>query len=267
MFQFIFKNLIIFIFCLVFLLGCDDIPRDNILDPKNPTSERPKIVTVEAFVNTNPNATYFFNDTLLNALDQIKNTYNNKITVLEYHLKTIVTALNDTPWVYSLNETIYDNYLEDLVVKNKGVPDVFINGIAARVQGASTVQNSIIRLEEALQPFIIQNSLFSLEPMASIQNNEINLSVKIARLGSTNAQNILVKAIIIYKIDDEILKRVAYGIAKSTIIGEIENGEIKDVDIDPVPLATFQYQSISVIVMVTSEDEKTIYQSIEVDIP
>lgn len=267
MFQYIFKRSILIIFCLIFLFYCDDIPRDNILDPKNPSSERQKIVTIEAFVYTGSDAPNTLNETVLYALDQIENAYGNKVTIMEYHRNT--TNYSADPYVtdpynnYS-NENLYDIYTGNV---GEGVPDVFINGIAARVQGASTVQNSVFRLEQALQPFIIQNSLFTIEPQASIQNGEIDLSLKIAKLGSSNAQDIIVKAIIVYKIDNDILERVVHGIGKSTIIEEIENGEIKEVDIDPIPLAQFSYQSISVIFAVTSEDEKSIYQSIEVDIP
>lgn len=259
---YIFKITTIFIFCLVLFLRCDDIPRDNILDPKNPSSRQPKIITIEAFVYTGDDAPNNINESLLHALDQIENDYGNKVTIMEYHRNT--TNYTDDPYHTTGNENLYNIYTGNT---GKGVPDVFIDGIAGRVQGASSVQNSVFRLEQALQPFIIQNSFFSMEPQVMVQNSEIDLFLKVARLGSSYAQDILVKAVVIYKIDNDILKRVVHGIGKSTIIDRIENGEIMDITIDPIPIAEFQYQSISVIFMITSDDEKTIYQSIKVDVP
>ncbi len=259
MFQFIFKNLIIFIFCLVFLLGCDDIPRDNILDPKNPTSERPKIVTVEAFVYTGSDAPNALNDTMLIALEQIRNTYNNKITVLEYHRNT--TNYRNDPYHHNSNENLYNIYTGFI---GKGVPDVFIDGTAARVQGASTVQNSVFRLDEALRSFLIENSFFTIEPTITKGNNGINFSTKIAKLGSTDAEDIIVKLIILAQYDNDVLKRVVSEIRSSNKITKLNHGETTDIDfgsdaIDPM--------ANKAVFTVTSEDEKTIYQSIEVDIP
>jgi len=252
---------------LILLNGCDDIARDNILDPKNPASESQKIVTVEAFVYTGSDAPNSLNDTLLYALDRIKNTYENKINVLEYHRYTknyFADPYVIDPFSGFSNENQYNIYTGNM---NEGVPDVFINGIAARVQGASTIENSVFRIDQALQPYLIQNSYFSIEPDISTQDDKINLSAAIARLGSEDAKNILVKAIIIYHVDNNILKRVVHGIGKSKIIEEIDHGEIKEVDFSPIPKADFNYISVSVVFMVTSEDETKIYQSIEVQIP
>ncbi len=80
-----FKYIKYFSLLLIVLFSCDDIDRDNILDPKNPASERPQIITVEAFVNTNPSAPHSLNDTMLLSLDQIEDEYANRIIVLDYH--------------------------------------------------------------------------------------------------------------------------------------------------------------------------------------
>jgi len=256
-----FKYLTYFVTLFILLLSCEDIERDNILDPKNPASERPQVITVEAFVNTNPSAPHSLNDTLLLALDQIYNDHRSKLSVLEYHRNT--TYFTD-PFYDISNENLYDIYTGNV---GEGVPDVFINGTAARIQGASTIQNSIFRLEQALQPFLIENSYFTIEPTVAEANNQIDISAEVARLGSTEAENIILKAVVIYLIDDDLLKRVAFGIGKSTIIDNIENGEMKEINIDPINKATFQYSNYSVVLMITSEDEKNIYQSVKVEIP
>ena len=39
---------------------------------------------------------------------------------------------------------------------------VFINGIEFRIQGASTIKNSLFRLDEVLEPLLINNSYFTI---------------------------------------------------------------------------------------------------------
>ena len=246
---------------LIVFFSCDDIDRDNIFDPKNPASERPQIITVEAFVNTNPSAPHSLNDTMLLSLDQIEDEYANRIIVLDYHRN--VTNYTD-PYYENKNENLYNIYTGGI---GKGVPDVFINGIEFRIQGASTIKNSLFRLDEVLEPISINISYFTIEPTVTESNNQINVSVKLARLGTTNSEDIIVRVVVIYRIDNNLLKRVVHGIGKSTIISQISNGEIKEISVNPIDKPNFQYIDGSVIIMVTSDDEKSIYQSIKVDIP
>ena len=104
------KSLYIFSHILLigtFAAGCKDIERDNILDPKNPNSFRPHVVTVEAFVNTSPELPYNYNDIMLEALEQLKTIYAAKIIVSHYHRD--VQEYKDN---YALFESdqLYDKY-------------------------------------------------------------------------------------------------------------------------------------------------------------
>jgi hypothetical protein len=255
-----------FLIGLMAFFACNDIDRDNILDPKNPASERPQIITVEAFVNTSDSLiNNQYNSFLLEALDQLENIYSEKITIAEYH-RSIFPQYPDTLSTIA-NEILYGYYFDYFWNLNnntvKGVPDVYINGTEARIQGASSTATVLFRLQEVLDPMISQNGYFTIEPNITKDGNEYKISAKIARLGSTNAEDIILKAVIISKFDNGLHERVVTEYLKSQDISSISNGEIKNVDLGEVPDPPV---STKVIIMVTSEDELQVFQSLEVDL-
>ncbi len=258
--RFIF-NLWIFISLLVF--SCKDIPRDNLLDPKNPSGVRPQVIALESFVNTNESIPFDYNFQLLAALNQLENKYRDQIVILEYH-RNVQNYLD--PFHAIENEALYTKYVDIFDPGSKGVPDVFINGTADRVQGAYDGSGSTrIRLEQSIEPLLIKNSLFAIEPRISKSDADYELSATIARLGKSPAKDILVKAVVISREDEQYLRRVVKLIFKSNVISEIEAGELKEIDF---PL--FQKEDThpgSVVFFITSEDESSIFQSIKADLP
>jgi hypothetical protein len=242
---------------LLIPIGCSDIPRDNPLDPKNPDSIRPRIVALDAFVNTS-NA-YSFNEYILEALDQMKGKYASQITIAEYH--RTVSGNEDSLHLVE-NEFLYDTYIEAYAPGSKGVPDVFFNGISSRIQGASSVASAVLRLEETLQSLLLQNGFFTIEPEVEKSGSYLNLSVKLARLGPDPAENILLKVILTERMDDLLLKRVVRKIIKSDIVPSLAAGEVKTLDFERIDILP---ESRYVLIFnVTSENELTIYQSYEV---
>jgi hypothetical protein len=246
---------------LIVLFSCDDIERDNILDPKNPSSARPQIITVEAFVNTNDSIPNPFNDFLLIALDQLEDKYSDKLTIAEYH-RSILPKYSDDLAI-NANEILYNTYFQGINSGIKGVPDVYINGIAARVQGASSIASVLFRLEEALNPFLSQNSYFTIEPSITDDGSNFKISTKLAKLGSTDKENLLIKAIITSVFDDFLHQRVVKEIFRSQKIDKISNGETIEVTLGEYPM---EKMKLKVVFIITSEDELEVYQSIEVDL-
>jgi hypothetical protein len=238
-----------------------DIPRDNILDPKNPSSTRSQIISIEAFVNTNTEIPFDYNFQLITALNQLEDKYGDKIIILEYHRNV---QEYDDPNHSIENESLYSKYILHIEPESKGVPDVFINGTTARIQGAYDAQGTTkIRLEQAIEPLLITNSRFALEPRIVASSSGYNISVKIARLGEDVANDILIKAVYISKDDDKFHQRVVKQISKSNIIDNIEAGEVKEVNFPHYQ--PFDQNRESVIFFVTSDDEVQVYQSIKVD--
>lgn len=246
------------------LISCTDISRDNILDPKNPSSTRTHIVSLEAFVNTSSAIPeeIDYNYQLIDALNQLEKKYQDQIIILEYHRN--VQEYSDPDHSIE-NESLYSKYISHVEPGSKGVPDVFINGTTARIQGAYNAGGTTrVRLEQAIEPLLIRNSHFALEPKINPSSSGYQISVKIARLGENAANDILVKAVYISKDDDNFHQRVVKHISKSNIITKIEAGEVTEVNFPAYQ--PFDQNRESVIFFVTSEDEVQIYQSIRVDL-
>jgi len=237
--------------CL-FWISCGDIPRDNVLDPKNPDSMAPQKVMIEAFVNTNNSSSV--NEYALQALDSLAVLYHDRIIIAEYHRNA---GNNSDPYHLVKNESIYKNYVSQFD-NVKGVPDIFINGTNHRVQGASSVSYSLFRLEAALVEEITKNSHFILEVNYTRQGTLIQPDVWLGRLGTQDINHILVKAVIVSYLNSPCLQRVVQSVVESQQIPSIAHGEHMRVDlsemtINPDVVNTF-------IVYVTDADATTIYQ-------
>jgi hypothetical protein len=242
---------------LAFFIKCGDLPRDNVLDPQNPNSYQESIILLEAFVNTaNP---YDYNRWALQALDSILQQYRSDIIIAEYHRNT---QQYTDPYSSTNFEFLYDKYVSHSDPAIKGVPDIFINGISHRVQGASGVSSVISRLNAILSDMIIVNSYFTLEPGdIHVSDSEISASCKIARLGNQSAEDLLLRLITVHAYNSGELKRVVTNLVKSDIVSRLNAGEIKTVIFDAVPISV---RPSALIFSLSSADELTIYQNIRV---
>ncbi len=249
-------NLLISIFLGVM---CKDIPRDNILDPKNPNSSQSSTVLLEAFVNTNN--PYSYNQWALQALDSIKVIYGDKILIAEYHRNT--DQYTDD-YFKDKFELLYEKYVKNSYLNIKGVPDIFINGTTQRVQGAASVSGVTTRLNLILSELVILNNYFTLEPAAiNINSTELTASCKIACLGNQSAENLLLRMILIQKVNSLELKRVVNDLEKSIIISRLEAGEITTTNFNPIRISQ---RPDKIIFSLTSSDELIVYQNIKVDL-
>ena len=241
---------------LIFLIACKDIPRDNILDPKNPDSYRSQIISLEAFVNTENDQMY--NEYMLSALNTIVNRYPGRLILAQYHRNT--TFYTDSLAIPE-NETLYEQYIhtyDDL----KGVPDVFINGSDCRIKGASSIDSAIDRIDEAIQTLLIKNSYFTIEPTVVRDNSKISLSTKIARLGSDSASDIIVRATVTEQLDSGIYTRVVRHMETSNLIPRLQPGEQKEIKFSDVQINT--NANLQVLFYVKSNQSLIVSQSIEV---
>ncbi|MCK5077081.1 MAG: hypothetical protein KAR38_11930 [Calditrichia bacterium] len=251
--KFLFK--IIFILSLILILSCKDIPRDNILDPNNTNSYRPQKIFIEAFVNTAN--IYQYNEYMLSALNEIAEHYGDKVIIAEYHRNT--TSYDDQYHLLT-NEELYQDYLDAVNSDLEGVPDVFINGINHRVQGASSISSAVERVEQAVLEEIHKNSYFTIEFSYERENNTITPIVKLARLGKDNAENIIIRGILISKYDNQYHCRVVSKEKQNNIIPTLSNGDVKTYTLDSIELET-EAESSSFIVCITNSTKTRIYQS------
>jgi hypothetical protein len=259
--QFIFKWSLISLFGCLTIISCDDIPRDNPLDPKNPSSYRSQIVFVEAFVNTNEVLadSLPFSQFMLSALSQFINRHKDRVVIAEYHRGSFPDSLSRSEF-----DLLYDKYVDALGSPVKGVPDIFMNSTLARVTGASSIENALTRLETAYEPFATAVSEYTLEPEVKKTDNQVEIKVTIAKLGDSDAEDVVLKAALIEDLGSTYLRRVARKIWDPEIIPSLPNGETKTLTFSAIPIK--QNADRAVIISLSSEDELEIFQAIEVSL-
>ena len=171
---------------LLLLCACEKLERNNPLDPRNPGSERPRLVFVEAFVNEATPFSAFS----LQALDSLAANFSlQQVIVVEHHLPS--TKFTDA---YALGESA-DRY-RLLTAANPAVPDIFFNGSSRRVQGASSVHAVFLRCGSAVQAEIGNSAHFTIEATKQISATRAEIDVTVARLGNTSFPAFTVTAIL-----------------------------------------------------------------------
>jgi len=179
----------IFSLLLIITFACSKIDRDNILDPKNPSSKEESVVVLEAFINTSDLITMPYIDYALDAIDVLKDTYQERLIILEYH-RNLENPIFDDDFTFSLNEGLYTQYTSSYSSsRNKGVPDIFINGAEERVQGASTSSNVINRVQGIIENQLLNIGEYTIEVDFSYLNNTIDGTYRIAPLGDKSSKD------------------------------------------------------------------------------
>lgn len=242
---------------LLLIINCDDIPRDNILDPKNSSGYCQPVILIEAFVDTSYDAC----DRAIEALNLIEADYGGKIVIAEYHRD--VEDTTDT-YVYSQYDALHQIYVDSSSSSTqRGVPDIFVNGAGNRVSGASSVTSVSDRLNPIISELVIQKNEYILEPNIQVNGAAINASCKVARLGNQAAANLRLKLIFIKEYSGTYLKHVSVlpkkALIPRVIIDKIEAGEFVDKKFDSL---SFTYLPDAVIFTLTSGDEVEIFQTI-----
>lgn len=259
-FAYIFNHHFLFVPLVFLVFSCDDILRDNPLDPKNPNSYRPTTISIEAFVNTqNDDA---FNQYMLSALSIIEQRYPGKVAIAHYH-RNVGDTYPDSLAIPA-NEILYTQYVNNFDGQ-KGVPDVFINGVAKRIKGASSAETALERLDNALQPMLVENSFYTIEPEVTKSGSKLIVSVVIARLGSELAEDILVRAILVDKRASEPGSPVVKQIEISNLIPSIEPGEQREIQFSDFYL--IPGADLSMLFMISSSENYLVEQAIEVGVP
>ena len=251
--KYIFSTLIF----IILFIACEDIPRDNVLDPGNPDSYQTPVILLEAFVNTaNP---YNYNDLALQALDSIKETYKQQVLIAEYHRDA--SGYHDS-LSHPVFDALYEKYVNAVNPGSKGVPDIFVNGTTGRVQGPSSINSVFNRLNIIIADLVVLRSYFTLEPVeVKMNGSEITASCKIARLGRESSEELLLKMISLRRIDTRELERVVITVEKSVSFPGLEAGEIVTKKFNPV---TLPKKPDYVLFILSSADELTVYQTIKV---
>ena len=256
------RNLMMLVLLYGLAPACGDIERDNPLDPQHPESTRPQTVLIEAFVNINDSLQHNINEYALAALDNLYSIHAPDVIIVDYHRNTLDYI---DPYHRLQNETLYQRYIGEFNAVS-GVPDVFFNGTLARVQGASSINHSIQRIGGALQPFLNQNSPYALEIGYDRNGDQVIPRVTVARLNrpSLSEGDIIIKALLVARIDNAFLRRVVRDDASSSV-QTISKGEVRNFTLPALTVSEPQY-SHSLVVYLTDRNEIEVFQCAVVEV-
>jgi len=208
---------------------------------------------IEAFVNLRTGLPY--DEYMVDALDSLADLYPDLVVIAEYH-RNVQDFL--TPYHRDENEVLYQHYLDAIGSNLKGLPDVFINGTGFRIQGAADEASAFFRLQEIVLPLLSASAAFSIEIEATASGDQVTPRVTLARLGNSDAENLLVKAVLVSKIAEPRYARVVTGAATGTEIGRLNRGQILKISLPAV--RTGDSVPHELIAYVCDRDEKMIYQ-------
>ncbi len=248
------------IWAIALLTGCTDIPRDNPLDPKNSAGNTEPLVLVEAFVNTAENIPGSYNDWALQGLAQVKSLYPNDALFVEYHRD--LTGYDD-----SLNTPITSDHYKSLQQKYAaanpavpmGVPDIYVNGAAVRISGASDVATVAQQLREGIDSYLSEKNYVKIEAQPEwVDNRQLMLHCTFAMLGNRSSSHKKVRIILMRA------SAVAEDVNLNETLPDLSAGGVVQQDFGPFAVTE---QTRQIIVSVVSDDDLTVFQSVLKDVP
>ncbi len=269
-FRFVFKT-VVFLFLLIVLESCKDLPRDNLFDPQNPNSFTNTRVLVEAFVNTAHPSPY--NTWALQSLHALQQKYPHEFILCEYHRDIQTdTATYDDPYNTGDNQIVFKLLQDRYVSRHSNVPrvmpDVYLNGATHRFVGAYNSWS----MQEQIEPVFFQlrtKNYFKLEPVIKkIDRTTLSLKCRVAGLGKQTVRDKRLRVIFLKEHWDQTLSLNLSVVSKlvwpSVSVPEIKNGSYKTVD-----LGRFNFKNWPdrVVVALVSTDESKVFQSVYTDLP
>ena len=250
------------IFSLIILLllnACDDIARDNLLDPKNPDSFSRPVILIEAFVNTEVE----YSDWAVQGLSNLAAIYGEDIVIAEYHRDL---DGNNDPYDDSTTVEKFKNLHTKYVGQNpiqRAIPDVFINGADNRIPGASDANSVNEQASGIVENLLTQKNYYRIEPAIESNGGDISVSCRIARLGNESAEGLKLRLIFIKDYQQQYLNRVVMDMTLAEQVPDIERGGYEEIDLGSFSLGS---APTSVITALLSTDERTVLQCVKQDI-
>ncbi len=233
-------------------LRCNDLNRSNPLDPANPKSARIQVALIEAFVNDSAP----FSPFALEALTEIASQLNeNKFLILEYHLPS--QSYPDT-LASPAAKARYDFY----VTQDQAVPDIFIDGLRHRIQGAASKSTALKQYQAALTLERHAISHFTIEASSLISDNEFFVEISIARLGEEEFSNFSIRAVAFEDTGEPGHHFVVRSVLPSETIPSIDAGGQIEVTLSTLISAGAKLQHWQVVVFIQQNSNKEILQSV-----
>jgi len=251
MFRYIFSALFFSIF-----LTCSDIPRDNLLDPKNPDGFTESVVLVEAFVNTSDNIPSNYSDWAIIGLNDAADFIGEQVLVAEYHRD--VQSFDDTLNSEQTSTRFSQLHRQYTIGQDTmGVPDIFVNGAGNRIRGSSGSDITELQVRDAITPFISEKNYFRIEAETQLSGNLVNVSCKIASLGNKSANGLNLRVIFLKDFGSN-MRHVVLDLINVVPVADIEQGGVLEKDFDPVQLSSMPDR---VIIAILNTDANQVLQA------
>lgn len=252
MFRYIFSLISVLLF-----LSCSDIPRDNLLDPKNPEGFTESVVLVEAFVNTSDNLPSDYSDWAIKGLNDAADFIGEQVLVAEYHRD--VQSFDDTLNSEQTSTRFSQLHRQYTIGQDTmGVPDIFVNGAGNRIRGSSGSDITELQVRDAITPFISEKNYFRIESETQVlSDNLVTVSCKIASLGNKSANGLNLRVIFLKDFGLN-LRHVVLDLINAVPLADIEQGGVLEKELDPLQLSSTPDR---VIIAILSKDANQVLQA------
>ena len=245
---------------LLLLANCSDIPRDNLLDPKNPDGFTDSVILIEAFVNTSSTIPGGFSEMAEEGLNEVQDFYGSQVIIVAYHrdVQTYDDSLNTEASNIRFTE-LHDAYTDGKSIP-RAVPDIFINGAGRRVSGASSATSVAEQVRHKTVDLTDEKNYLSMDVQATfLQYNEIQVSCRIASLGNKSTKNKKLRLIYLREGQTSGALPAVLDLVMGENMPDISKGGIVKVTFDSF---TFTERPDKIVVAVTSDDGLEIDQAV-----
>jgi len=251
-YKFVFSLLIF----TILLSSCDNLARDDLLDPKNEDGFIESVVLIEAFVNLDHPTDY--NMWAVQGLDLISEEYNSAVQIVEYH-RSLDGYPSDVPELDAQFTNMHQLYVDNSSdATQRAVPDIYINGALNRITGAESPSDVKERIEPVADDLIVANNDYYIIPNLAVAGNEISINCSVARLGNKAISNNKLKVIFIKDYNENLKRRVVVALDNSVIIESVAAGSYWQKDLGPY---SFTSLPSAVIISLTSSDQLEVIQT------
>jgi len=225
------------VWLLLLLLGCADIPRDNLLDPANESGYTEPVVLIEAFVNTAPENPYIqYSQWALDGIGTLEDLYGDRIVIAEYHRDVAGYDDKENTDLTSQKFTqIQDRYIDATDPVPRGIPDVFLNGKVHRISGAANSASISDEAAPVLDKIISEKNYYLIQPLITIDETSLGISCRVAALGNRSATNLKMRLIFIKESDQAYLRHLALDVSDLKPIDDLKKGQYVEVSFEALP--------------------------------
>jgi len=237
---------------------CGDLDRSNPLDPKNPMAKRSRTVLVEAFVNTQGGAVM---QAATDGLARLSRDFgSDAFILLEHHVQK--TPNTD---VLAVEASLTRYYHLARLTSEQAIPDVFFDGSARRVQGASDAETAYLRYRSQLEDRLANSAQVTIEAEAHVEDGKLIVTADIAKLGASEVQNVATSVAVVGGLQNGD-KAVVRELLPAEAIGSLHSDIIQTIRKE-VPLQTgWDRSTLAVVVIVERANDQLVYHCASVPV-